>query len=160
MGVACTFALNKRSMSTLVVPGIGSFAAFSGSGRWRNDPEGVGVAKIGPLPAGRYYIVDRQSGGRLGWLRELLQDSFSGVDRSSWFALLREDGRIDDETFVGKVRRGEFRLHPVGPLGISEGCITLQRLSDFERLATALRNGRRSAIPNGGGQAYGTVEVS
>ncbi|MES3154271.1 DUF2778 domain-containing protein [Sphingomonas faeni] len=160
MAIACTFALNGRSMSTLVAPGVGSFAAFSGSGRWRNDPKGVGVAKIGPLPEGRYYIVDRESGGRLGWLRDFVKDSWSGIDHSSWFALLRDDGRLDDETFVGHIRRGEFRLHPVGPMGISEGCVTLRRLADFVRLAAALRNAQPLAIPRGGGRAYGTIEVS
>ena len=159
MATDCSFTLNKKASSILLAPGIGSFPAFSGSGKWRNDPDGVGVARIGPLPTGTYYIVDRQSGGKLGWLRDAIKDTWSGIDHSSWFALMRDDGRLDDETFVGKVRRGEFRLHPVGPMGISEGCITLNRLDDFTRLAAALRGGKKVAIPKGGGLAYGTVEV-
>lgn len=160
MSIHAAFSLNGQDPSMLDVPAIGSLPAFSGSGRWRNKPEGVGVAEIGPLPQGRYYIVDRQSGAKLGWIRDFLQDQWSGVDRSHWFALLRDDGRIDDETFVERVRRGEFRLHPVGPLGISKGCVTLQRRADFDRLAAALRDQRRAPIPRHGGLSYGTVTVS
>jgi hypothetical protein len=37
---------------------------------------------------------------------------------------------IDDSTFVDGVRRGEFRFHPKGRLGISLGCITLEYRSE------------------------------
>lgn len=41
--------------------------------------------------------------------------AFSGLS----FALCAADGKIDDETFCNKVKRGSFRLHPTGNLGIS-----------------------------------------
>lgn len=158
MALHCSFVLNGKTSSALHCPGLGYLPAFSGMGRWRNDPKGIGVAKLGPLPVGRYYIVDRHSGGRLGPLRDFFQNNFSSVDRSRWFALYRDDGMIDDQTFVNYVRRGEFRIHPIGPMGISEGCITLLQLADFERLASKLRAGPTISIPRGG-RAYGLVDV-
>lgn len=35
---------------------------------------------------------------------------YSGSDRSVWFALYRDDGNIDDWTFIDRVERGHFRL--------------------------------------------------
>ena len=116
MAVACTFKLNRKSTSQLVCPGVGSFPAFSGQKEGRDNPAMVSKADIGPLPLGRYYIVDRQSGGRLGWLRDWASRHYS-VDRNEWFALYRDDGVIDDATSVGGVSRGAFRLHPIGPRG-------------------------------------------
>ena len=158
MGIACTFTLNRRPVSQLVCPGIGSFAAFSGLGEGRNNPAMVNRANIGPLPTGRYYIVDRQSGGRLGWLRDWQKRTFGSTDHSLWFALYRDDGTVDDKTSVEGVERGSFRLHPIGPMGISEGCITLILPADFTRLHDALKRGSTTPIP-GGGVSYGTIDV-
>jgi hypothetical protein len=36
-----------------------------------------------------------------------------------WFALYRDDGLIDDWTWINGVNRGDFRLHSVGGQGIS-----------------------------------------
>ena len=158
MGLACTFALNRRAVSQLVCPGVGSFAAFSGRPEVRNDPTAADKADIGPLPPGRYYIVDRQSGGRLGWLRDWFSSHWS-VDRNEWFALYRDDGTIDDVTIINGVSRGAFRLHPIGPARRSDGCITLLSLSDFLKLRGFLkREGLHTVIP-GKGLAYGTVDV-
>ena len=158
MGLACSFKLNRQATSQLVCPGLGSFAAFSGQKEGRNNPAMVDKTEIGPLPPGRYYIVDRRSGGRLGWLRDWINAEWS-VDRNEWFALFREDGVVDDVTSIDGVVRGGFRLHPIGPLGLSEGCITLFHLSDFVRLRDALKKeGVSTAIPSGGA-AYGTVDV-
>jgi hypothetical protein len=84
----------------------------------------------------------------------------AATDRSEWFALYRDDGTIDDETFVNGVRRGAFRLHPVGPQRRSEGCITLSKPEDFKRLSASLRaQGATLAIPKATLKAYGTVVV-
>lgn len=74
MPVECTFILNKSNISVLYCPGFGSVAAFSGNGRHMNDPSATAVAEKGPLPIGTYYIVDRQSGGHLGWLYDAIKD--------------------------------------------------------------------------------------
>ncbi|WP_179747145.1 DUF2778 domain-containing protein [Paraburkholderia bryophila] len=84
------------------------------------------IKNAGPIPKGRYYIIGRQSGGRLGWLWDWAKDKASHVQHDQWFALYRNDGVIDDYTFVHGVRRGNFRLHPDGRFGISEGCIAIQ----------------------------------
>src|ERR1700754_1111147 len=131
MAINCTFLLNNRPMSTLICPGIGNFAAFSGMPVDRNNPSAVAHPNSGPLPPGRYFIIDRQSGGHLGWLYDLARTHGYGADRSQWFALYRKDGKIDDETYVDGARRGAFRLHPIGAMRRSEGCITLASHADF-----------------------------
>lgn len=80
-------------------------------------------------------------------------------DRREWFALYAIDGRIDDSTYCNKVRRGAFRLHPKGPLGISEGCITIESHGDFQRLRAMLKGTAQIAVPGTNLKAYGKVVV-
>ena len=108
----------------------------------------------GAIPVGRYYIVDRQSGGTLGPLK----DFFTG--RDEWFALYRDDGSVDDETFVNGVRRGEFRLHPIGPARTSLGCITLQFEREFDAMRRAFLATTTSTIPSTSTTTYGVVHVT
>jgi hypothetical protein len=160
MPVTCSFRLNNAPLSTFTCSGVGNFTAFSGMPVDRDNPAAVAHAGSGPLPQGRYYIVDRQSGGRLGWLYDYLRAHGYGTDRSEWFALYRVGGKIGDETFVNGVRRGAFRLHPVGPLRRSEGCITLTSPIAFKKLSTYLRSqGATVPVPGTTLRAYGTVEV-
>ncbi|WP_353939176.1 DUF2778 domain-containing protein [uncultured Agrobacterium sp.] len=160
MSSFCTYKLNSEPLSLLNCPGLGAFEAFSGMPNDRNDPSKIAEKESGPLPPGRYYIVDRQSGGRLGWLYDILRSYGYGTDRSHWFALYRDDGKIDDETFVSAVRRGAFRLHPIGPMGRSECCITIGSPAAFERLSNFLRDkGATLPVPGTSMKAYGIVEV-
>lgn len=85
------FKLNDKPMSALV-GGASAFPAFSGLGSHVNRRISACLANVGPIPPGSYYIFDRESGGRLGWWRDL----FSG--RSDWFALYADDGKVDDHT--------------------------------------------------------------
>ncbi|MFB9086838.1 tlde1 domain-containing protein [Erwinia tracheiphila] len=55
---------------------MGSFSAYSGSGEFRNQTGCVDVPKAGPLPPGRYHIVDRPTGGWKGVIRTDLHDFF------------------------------------------------------------------------------------
>lgn len=151
--IDCTFSLNNRSMSVFKC-GAASVPAFSGLGARANRLEFACMAGVGPIPPGTYYIFDRQSGGTLGWVRDL----FSG--RSEWFALYAIDGKIDDETLCNEIKRGSFRLHPKGPLGISEGCITSENRNDFQRIRSILKNATPQAVPGTELQAYGKVVVS
>lgn len=74
--------------------------------------------------------------------------------------LFRDDGKIDDYTFVQGVKRGNFRLHPIGPLGLSEGCITLQHPIQFNYLRDRLlESGATLNIPGSQLKAYGTIKV-
>lgn len=162
MSVTCTFVLNNKPMSVLSCPGAGIFAAFSGMPVDRDNPDKTADPGNGPLPLGRYYIVDRQSGGRLGWLYDIARKEWYGTDRSEWFALyhIGNDGKGSDDAFVGGVVRGRFRLHPMGPLRRSEGCITVVNGDGFKRLSTYLRGkGASLAVPGTSLRAYGVVEV-
>ncbi|OLP48274.1 DUF2778 domain-containing protein [Allorhizobium taibaishanense] len=159
MPASCSFKLNGQSTSALICNGFGSVPAFSGMTPHKDDPGAVGLANVGPLPQGRYYIIDRQRGGRLGPLREWIQDAVTGVDRSEWFTLYRVDDVIDDYTFVNGVKRGNFRLHPNGRFGISEGCITVLSLENFERLRDFLLKQSSGFISGTTIKYYGTVDV-
>ncbi|MBS1204927.1 MAG: hypothetical protein H6R25_1826 [Proteobacteria bacterium] len=156
--ITCTFHLNGRALSNLSCPGIGFFPAYSGTGRSRNNANDIAVPNIGPLPPGLYYIVTRGTGGLVTGIMDWITSEISGSDRSIWFALYRQDAQIDDMTFIGNVQRGHFRLHPAGYKGISEGCITLPRLSDFMLLRDALLNTPTIQI-TASLAAFGTIQV-
>lgn len=150
--IDCTFDLNGKPMSSLKC-GAMSFPAFSGLGVHANRREYACHAGLGPIPPGIYYIFDRQSGGVLGSLRDML----SG--HGDWFALYAIDEKIDDETFCNQVKRGNFRLHPKGTAGISQGCITLENRSDYQRLRATLKGLPPTTVPGIALKAYGRVVV-
>lgn len=118
-----------------------------------NRPHSACIAGSGPIPRGAYYIFDRESGGLLGTIRDAL------YNRSDWFALHAIDSKIDDEMFCNEVRRGAFRLHPKGSLGISRGCITLERLIDFRFIRSVLKSRPPVDVPGSTLKAYGKVVV-
>lgn len=152
--VACSFRLNGSSMSKFICGGF-EYDAFSGLSSHVNKPDSAWIANQGPIPPGRYYIVDRPSGGTLGGVR----DWWTGRDQ--WFALFADDGSIDDTTSNGSVTRGQFRLHPPGPLGISQGCITLNSRGDFVAIREyLLQHGEDIQGANGSIRAYGVVTVT
>ncbi len=150
--IDCTFELNGKPMS-LFNCGATSFPAFSGFGAHANRREFACDAGVGPIPSGIYYIFDRESGGLLGPVRDFFND------RSDWFALHAIDEKIDDETFCDMVKRGSFRLHPKGALGISEGCITIESRSDYQRLRAMLKGSSTVTVPGSPLKAYGRVIV-
>lgn len=111
--IKCTFHLNGGAISTLSCPGIGFFPAYSGNtGLYRNNPDSAHIKNVGPLPPGKYFIVNRPLGGLRTAIKNYIESEMSGSDRSIWFALYRDDGKIDDVTFYESVLRGQFRLHP------------------------------------------------
>ncbi|MDE8603833.1 DUF2778 domain-containing protein [Marinomonas sp. RSW2] len=117
-----SFKLNNEPMSYLVVTeSRKAFPAFSGLETNVNKLIAACVPDLGPISPGTYYIVDRESGGSLGWLYDLI------AQKDDWFALYAEDDNIDDETFCEAVKRGQFRLHPKVGRGISKGCITIDK---------------------------------
>lgn len=156
--IRCTFHLNGYGLSTLSCPGIGFFPAYSGNeGPNRNNPDSIATPDIGPLPPGRYYIVDRPQ-GLMSPIYDYFSSHASGSDRELWFGLYRDDGNIDDSTFVEKVKRGNFRLHPAGYQGISKGCITLPSKNHYTILRNALLS-TASVMISASLRAYGTVQV-
>ncbi|MFP3557195.1 DUF2778 domain-containing protein [Paraburkholderia sp. SIMBA_049] len=159
MTIRCTFTLNNRDTSTLVCEGFGTLEAFSGQKQGRDSPDEIATPKIGPIPPGTYYLVDRQSGGLMGWAYEAAGRYFGlTTDRHTWFALWNP--KTGDTTMVHGVTRGNFRLHPVGPAGLSEGCITLVNPGEFEYLQRFIRRSSPVlSVPGSELKAYGTVEV-
>lgn len=154
----CYFHLNGGKWATLSVPGVGFFPAFSGNGSATNNPDRANLPDIGPIPPGRYYILLRGLGGWYTQTKDSVNAYFTGSNREEWFALYRDDEIINDETFVNNVRRGEFRLHPIGPSGVSKGCITLYSQSDFKVLASALLRTSGQYLGNSM-IAHGVVQV-
>lgn len=57
------FVINDMYYSPLSFPGVGTFTAFSGNGAYRNRGACAMIPKEGPVPAGKYWIVDRPEGG-------------------------------------------------------------------------------------------------
>jgi hypothetical protein len=147
-----TFELNNQPMSALKI-GTRSYPAFSGLGSFVNKRATMCVSGFGAIPIGTYYIFDRQSGGLPGPLKDIFRD------HSDWFSLYAINGEIDDETYCKQVKRGNFRIHPKGPAGISQGCITLENRSDFQRLRAMLKGSTTITVPGIALQAYGKVVV-
>jgi len=148
----CTFELNGKPMSNFVLDGV-KYPAFSGDGIHVNKKESACMRFEGPIPPGEYFIVDRLSGGFLGGIR----DWWSEKDR--WFSLYANDGRVDDFVKCEETERGNFRLHPKGSRGLSYGCITIERLIDFQRIDRILRGGQATPISGTRINAYGKVLV-
>nr|WP_255375981.1 DUF2778 domain-containing protein [Acetobacter sp. DmW_043] len=155
--------LNGDRYSSLTFPGVGSFEAFSGDGIYRNRGGCGYIPGQGSLPEGKYWIVSRSSGGLIAkgiaWAKDLYNQYHSGAvfRHSEWFALYRDDGMIDDFTFIKGVKRGNFRLHP-GVL--SDGCITLSKNTDFALLRNTLLRTPQMQVPGVKGlNSFGTIEV-
>ncbi|WP_413185118.1 DUF2778 domain-containing protein [Paraburkholderia sacchari] len=164
MALAGKFVANNTPMSTLVMFGVGIFPAFSGDDVYRNRGGCTMIANKGPLPSGKYWIVNRPRGGFGSQTEAWIKDTWNTVmgaptNHAEWFALYRDDGLIDDWTWINGIKRGNFRLHPSGGGGNSFGCITLQSLADFRRLRQALLHTPTIAAGNSGLHAYGWIEV-
>ena len=85
---------------------------------------------VGPVPAGKYWIVERPKGGLRSQVNAGIRDLYNHVvngatfRHNEWFALWRDDCY----TWIEGVKRGNLRLHSGAP---SEGSITLPHDSDF-----------------------------
>lgn len=146
------FMLNDKEMSSFSHLGF-SVPAFSGLPGSMNKCSSACLLKQGPIPPGTYFIVDRPTGGLLGRVRDWWSN------KSDWLALFAEDQDIDDWTLCQEVRRGNFRLHPKGVLGISQGCITIENRQDFYTVRNMIMATPRFAIRNREFLAYGKVQV-
>ncbi|SMG25669.1 DUF2778 domain-containing protein [Paraburkholderia susongensis] len=158
------FWVNNEPLSPLTIFGIGTFNAYSGNDQYRNRGGCTMVPNNGPIPAGKYWIVDRPTGGlysqTLAWTKDTLNSVVGHPsNHREWFALYRDDGKIDDVTWVNGVKRGQFRLHPAGGRDISLGCITLPSHTDFWAIRSALLRTATIPVRNSGLRAYGTIEV-
>ncbi|MBV4365215.1 tlde1 domain-containing protein [Erwinia phyllosphaerae] len=68
--------------------------------------------------------------------------------KGEWFALYRQDGKIDGFTWINGVKHGNFRLHFPGPPGISEGCIAPKNRSDFLSIRQYLLSTQTRKLPD------------
>jgi hypothetical protein len=157
------FIINDADYSPLIFPGVGTFIAFSGDGAYKNHGGCGMIPKQGPVPTGKYWILDRPAGGIKSRLESGAKDLFNHYAKgatfkhSDWFALWRDDWNIDDYTWIESVKRGNFRLHP-GTL--SEGCITLPHDTDFAILRNALLRTPKMDVPCMKNlKTYGSIEV-
>lgn len=165
MALQGRFDINDADYSPLTIYGVGTFLAFSGGGKFRNHGGCAIIPNEGPIPPGKYWVVDRPEGGGFGsWAQAKAKDTFNkyarGAEftRSEWFALYRDDRGVDDTTWFNGVQRGHFRLHPGT---ISEGCITLPHNSDFEVVRNAFLNTTMVRVPCMKSlMAYGCIEVT
>ena len=123
---------------------------FTGDKDNLNDPDSTDKKGAGAIPKGIYYIVDRESGGRLGFIRDFI----SGKEK--WFALYREDDRIDDQTTINGVVRGQFRLHPGRR---SAGCVTFKDEKLFDEIREELLSTQKGTVPGTQIPYYGIIEV-
>lgn len=152
-----TFYLNDRPMSKLRAGPL-TVPAFSGDDADINRYAAACRKNSGPITPGMYYIIDRPSGGRMGWLWD---NNPLSPNRREWFALFAADRRLDDVShFCADVDRGEFRLHPAGYFGgRSKGCVVLDNRNDFARVRAWLTGSRRSSMPGTDIPCYGTLTV-
>lgn len=157
------FILNDAEYSPLIFPGVGNFMAFSGEGVYRNRGGCGNMAKSGPLPPGRYWIVARGGGGffskELAWVKDMYNKYHNGAvfKHSEWFALYPDGWGINDYMWIEGVKREHFRLHPGTR---SEGCITMKHNSDFAMLRNVLLRTPLIRIPCMKNlMAFGAVEV-
>jgi hypothetical protein len=158
------FLVDNAPLAPLTISGIGTFNAYSGNDQYRNRGGCTMMPDNGPIPAGRYWIVPRPTGGVGSAVLTWFKDEYNFYssrpsDHFEWFALYRDDGLIDDYTWINGVRRGNFRLHPAGGQGISLGCITLPSHTDFLRIRNALLHTAKIPAGNSGLFAYGIIEV-
>ena len=132
---------------------------FSGNGKYTNDPNSTAEPNSGAIPPGKYYVIERQSGGRLGKIKDLFYELRNGNDRTKWLALIAIDDKIDNSTTVNGVIRSNFRMHPGST---SLGCITFMDFSVFEMVRKFILDTESEKVQNAmGGEYiyYGILEV-
>ncbi|MEE3663223.1 DUF2778 domain-containing protein [Brenneria sp. g21c3] len=142
--------------------GVGVFDVLSGVEHYINNPNCSDIEKAA-IPPGTYWIVDRPAGSRLNRIRAEIIDlsNFYKSDHSEWFGLFSSQ-TMSDHVFVNGMRRGSFRLHPLNTdgTGVSWGCVTLYRSSDFQILRKSLLARKKVRVPGGKGlMAYGRIDV-
>jgi hypothetical protein len=146
MALQGTLILNGADYVPFNLYGVGVFR----QGAYMNNAACGAIPNEGPIPPGKYWIVDRGSGGRLSRLIAKSQDFYNRMyegaefDHDEWFALFKDDWTIDDHSWIDGVKRGLFRLHPGR---VSNGCITLVHNSDYALIRNALMQTSLIQVP-------------
>lgn len=80
--------------------------------------------------------------------------------KKDWLSLYAVDNQVDDfTTYCKEAKRGNFRLHPKGFSGISNGCIVIEKLREFQHLRVLLKSTKPVAIARTNLLGYGKVVV-
>lgn len=132
MALKGTMLLNDADYAPFNLHGVGVFMAHSGQGIYRNNGLCGAVKGSGPIPPGKYWIVDRGTGGFFSGLKAKVQDRWNKVrsgaefGRDEWFALYKDDW--------------ESMMVPglITSIGVCFGCIRVRYLRDVSRLPMIL----------------------
>ena len=73
------FVINDAHDSPLSFAGAGTFLAFSGDGIYRNRGACDMKPTAGPVPAGKYWIVNRPEGGLRSHVNSGVRDRYNQV---------------------------------------------------------------------------------
>ncbi|WP_082902748.1 tlde1 domain-containing protein [Paraburkholderia ginsengiterrae] len=134
--------------------------------RCRNGALSAARLSVGPIsPRSRAPGITSKGGSYAGKVHILFkkQNDFNVVmfgfgDHTKWFMLWNAHG--GDTTMINGIRRGHFRLHPEGPMRLSQGCITVVSPFAFDSLRRYIRSHQADLpVPGSTLRAYGTVEV-
>lgn len=93
------FVINDAHDSPLSFAGAGTFLAFSGDGIYRNRGACDMKPTAGPVPAGKYWIVNRPEGGLRSHVNAGVRDRYNQVMNGATFRHRRDDWGIDDDTW-------------------------------------------------------------
>lgn len=142
--------------------GVGTFDVLSGIDFYINNPDCADHEKAA-IPPGTYWVTDRPAGSLYNRVRAEVIDAAHRYrnHHSDWFALF-SDKTKKDSLIVNGVTRSGFRLHPLNSdgSGVSWGCITLRRYSDFQHLRRQLLRRGTFPVPGGNGlMAYARIDV-
>lgn len=133
--------------------GIGTFEVLSGIESYINNPDCADHEKV-TIPPGTYWVTDRPAGSLYHRVRAEAIDAahIYRNHHSDWFALFSDKTKKDSLNVNGTNRTG-FRLHPLNSdgTGVSWGCITLRRYSDFQHLRRLLLQRGTFPVPGGNG---------
>lgn len=152
---------NGGGEAKLHVYGVGTFPVFSGKNPYTNDPDCT-FRVNSAIPVGRYWIVDRPEGSFVNRIRGSAIDWWHNTNHQDWFGLFSAS-TMSDSVFINGASRGGFRLHPLRPdgSGVSEGCITFVRNTDFYTVRNSLLRQKKMKVSGSriGLMAYGYVDV-
>ncbi|EOC1288213.1 DUF2778 domain-containing protein [Cronobacter muytjensii] len=162
--ISCELNYNEKTPDGRLIlrcAGVGSFPVFSGLGSYKNTVEFAG-RRNGPIPLGKYLIVERSWGGLWSTERTIEKRWKTGNRYWEWFALFRQDTLLDDTLSIDGISRGYFRLHPLRPdgTGASDGCVTFYNEADFNRLRHALLSTAKLYATCEALRAYGELTVT
>lgn len=162
--INCELNYNEKTADgklLLRCAGVGVFPVFSGLGSYKNVLEFSG-RRNGPIPLGKYLIVQRSWGGLYSSAKTIEKWVRTGNKYWEWFALYPQDATLDDSLFINGITRGGFRMHPLRPdgTGVSDGCVTFYKETDFYRLRHALLNTTKLYTTCEALKAYGELTVT